>query len=153
ISQCHKWLRTHKGLNAKPLNLTIAKINGERAYCFTTEQVATMIQRCRAVPGLVWLANVIVGLATTGMRIAELSGLKWADINFETKKLTLTDETGHRERDGQKRRQLKSGRGRTLPLHPEFVAVLKSMPRTDGLVYHGPRGGRLKPDTVRNIFV
>ena len=33
------------------------------------------------------------------------------------------------------------------------MAVLKTIPRRDGYVFHGPRGGRLKPDTVRRILV
>ena len=30
---------------------------------------------------------------------------------------------------------------------------MRNLPRKDEWVFHGPRGGRLKPDTVRNIFV
>jgi integrase len=31
--------------------------------------------------------------------------------------------------------------------------VLESIPRTDQYVFHGPRGGRLKADTLRNCLV
>ena len=38
-------------------------------------------------------------------------------------------------------------------LGAELLAVLKGLPHRDGYIFHGPRGGRLKPDTVRRILV
>ena len=49
--------------------------------------------------------------------------------------------------------ELKSGRSRSFPIHPDLLKVLQGMPRVDAYVFHGPRGGRLKPDTVRRILV
>ena len=54
---------------------------------------------------------------------------------------------------GRKRRELKSGRSRSFPIHPDLLILLQGMPRIDAYVFHGPRGGRLKPDTVRRILV
>ena len=54
---------------------------------------------------------------------------------------------------GKKSRTTKSHHDRSLPIHDEFKNVLKRLTRaSDGRVFHGPKGGRLKPDTVRNIF-
>ena len=48
----------------------------------------------------------------------------------------------------------KERRGRTIPIHPSLRKILAVMPHhADGMLLHGPRGGRLKPDTVRNIFI
>ncbi|MCY2992372.1 MAG: tyrosine-type recombinase/integrase [Planctomycetota bacterium] len=112
-----------------------------------------MTEHCRATEGVGWLANVIIALACTGLRIAELASLRWTDLNLETSRLTLTDETGRPVVEGRKRRELKSGRSRTFPIHPHLLSVLQGMPRVDACVFHGPRGGRLKPDTVRRILV
>jgi integrase len=51
-------------------------------------------------------------------------------------------------------RTLKSGRGRKFPINDNLKPVLRRLPRrTDGFVFHGPRGGRLKPDVVRRVLI
>jgi integrase len=37
--------------------------------------------------------------------------------------------------------------------HPHLLPVLTLLPHVDPYVFYGPRGGRLKPDTVRNCLV
>ncbi len=114
-----------------------------------------MVQHCLNDETLVWLANVITGLATTGMRIGEFSELRWSDVDSQANTIQLTDErhSCRRKRIGS-RRTTKGKRGRALPLHTAFKQVLESLERhRDGKVLHGPRGGRLKPDTVRNILI
>ena len=113
-----------------------------------------MIEHCRGNPKLGWLANVITGLACTGMRISELASLRWADLDLKRGLIQLADETGLRGNDGHESRELKSGKSRTIQLHEQFRSVLGVMPRdADGYVFHGPRGGRLKPDTVRQVLI
>ena len=124
-------------------------------YCYTTEQVTAMITHCEEEPKLQWLAPVIVGLAHTGLRISELAGLRWSDLDEDMKFLHLPD----RSRQGTKQqranaRTTKGRRGRELPVHTRLKAALKNLPRyRDGRIFHGPRKGILKPDTVRNILV
>jgi integrase len=48
---------------------------------------------------------------------------------------------------------LKSGRSRSFPIHPDLLAVLRQLPKIDQYAFHGPRGGRLKADTVRRVLV
>ena len=154
LKQAVKWLIKQGHLQGmKPIELSIRKAEGDRAYCYRSEEVRAMIDHCRATEGLRWLANVIIALACTGLRIAELASLRWADLNLETARLTLTDETGRSPVEGRKRRELKSGRSRSFPIHPDLLSVLEEMPRIDAYVFHGPRGGRLKPDTVRRILI
>jgi integrase len=138
----------------KPLVLKVEKPDGTTTYCWTPEQVRAMLDHCRARPDLAWLQAVLVGLSCTGLRISELASLRWSDVDWDANVIRLTDEGGvtrHRRGPG---RQTKSGRGRSFPINPSLAAVLKAMKKsTDGLIYHGPLGGRLKPDTVRAIFV
>jgi integrase len=154
LKQAIKWLIKQGHLHGmKPIDLSIRKAEGDRAYCYRAEEVRAMIEHCHTTDALRWLANVIIALACTGLRIAELVSLRWTDLNLEHERLTLTDETGRSVAEGRKRRELKSGRSRSFPIHPDLFSVLKQMPRIDGYVFHGPRGGRLKPDTVRRILV
>ncbi len=86
------------------------------------------------------------------MRIEELVNLKWSDIKFDERTLTIADESGFAKQTAASR-STKSSRTRHLPIRQELLAVLRSIPRTDQYIFHGPRGGRLKADTVRNAFV
>jgi integrase len=105
---------------------------------------------------MAWLGDVILALATTGLRISELAGLRWSDIDLDGGMIRLIDETGSRRHRGKDAapRTLKSGRGRTHPIQDELLPVLRRMARhPDGSVFHGPRGGRLKPDRVRRVLI
>lgn len=67
--------------------------------------------------------------------------------------ITVKDET-HVVIKHRDRRTTKSGRSRSFPVHPDLKTVLQSLPRDkDGRVFHGPKGGKVKPDTIRNILI
>jgi integrase len=69
--------------------------------------------------------------------------------------VNLTDESTYgRRRVSRSVRQTKSGRSRSFPIHPDLRQILQGLPRAgDGLVFHGPRQGRLKPDLVRRTLI
>ena len=136
----------------EPIKLSLRKVESERAYCYRPEEVKAIITHCRENVKLHWLGDVTSALAGTGLRIDELVNLKWIDIYFSTTLITLADESGRNESDGP-RRSLKSGRSRSFPIHPDLVVVLKRLTKTDEYVFHGPRGGRLKADTVRRVLI
>src|SRR5262245_18706371 len=116
-----------------------------------------MIRLCRSQPALHWLAAVIIGLACTGMRIGELSSLRWSDVDFNSRTILLTDEraSSRRKKLGEVR-TTKGKRNRPVPICTELLKVfrtLKKQKHSDSRIFHGPRGGILKPDTVRNVFL
>ncbi|MFN0017386.1 MAG: tyrosine-type recombinase/integrase [Pirellulaceae bacterium] len=154
LIQVQKWLINEKHLvGAERLKIKIGKVEGQRAFCYTPIQVETMVAHCKSKQTLGWLANVLVVLSCTGLRIAELCSLRWSDIDQLNGRLNLTDESGRAREAGKKRRELKSGRSRQLPIHTELANVLAGLRHVDAYVLHGSRGGRLKPDTVRSILV
>lgn len=154
LKQAIKWMIEEGHLGGmKPIRLKVTKADSEPAYCYRAEEVGAMVKHCHAELALKWLGDVIIALACTGLRIAELACLRWSDINLESERISLTDETGRSTKSNRKRRELKSGRSRSFPIHTDLLAVFRSMSRRGGYVFYGPRGGRLKPDTVRRILV
>jgi integrase len=151
-----KWLVGQQQLPSTcQFSLGLPKIETSDTYCYRREEVAAMLEYCRANPNLVWLADIIVALTTTGVRIGELAALRWSDLDMEANVLKLTDErySRLRKRLGNAR-LIKGKRGRTIPMNPALREVLASMQHSpDGLIFHGPRGGKLKPDVVRTTLL
>lgn len=154
IKQIVKWLIRQGHLKGKtPIDLPIEKADGTLTYCWRAEEVETMVEWCAKHSELAWLAHVIIALACTGLRISELASLRWTDLDLENERVRLTDETAASRRKAADRRTTKSGRGRTFPIHSDLLVVLKALPKSGPFVFYGPRGGRLKPDTVRRILI
>jgi len=135
--------------------LPLKKPQGTNTYCWRPEEVRAILEHCRLTPGLQWLEWVFTALTYTGLRISELIGLRWSDIDFETEIIRLVDESTSRRRGAKREaRTLKGGYGRTFPINDALLPILKSIPRnSDGYVFHGSAGGRLKADKVRNALI
>jgi integrase len=135
-----------KLLSASQLfSLRLSKPQDSDRYCFKREEVRAMVAHCRQTPGLAWFADVIIGLATTGLRSESLNGLRWSEVDLPAGVIRIRDERFDRRKkslDGI--RTMKGKRHHTLPIHPSFRQVLERLPKAnDGLVFHGPRGGHL----------
>lgn len=151
IKQIAKWLIRHGHLAGKsPIDLPVAKADGTPTYCWQAEEVEPIVEWCTSRPELVWLGQVIIALACTGLRISELASLRWTDLDLQNEKVRLTAASRRKAAD---RRTTKSGRGRIFPIHRDSLDVLKTLTKTGPYVFHGPRGGRLKPDTIRRILI
>jgi integrase len=156
LKQVLKWLVDEGHLPPSGLvRLPLSKPQGTATYCWRHEEVRAMVRLCRESEDLGWLADVLTALACTGLRISELAALRRSDVDREKNLITLTDDsTRGRRKAGQQARQTKSGRSRSFPIHGDLLEVLDGLtPATDGLVFHGPRGGRLKPDTLRQVLI
>lgn len=79
--------------------------------------------------------------------------LRWSDVNLDEMMITLTDESNAANAGTRESRRLKSGRSRSFPTHSELASVLQLRARQGRYVFAGPRGGRLKPDTVRRLLI
>jgi integrase len=156
IKQMIKWLVSEKLVPASCLiTLSLPKPKGTTTYCYRPEEVQAMINQCFARTDLIWLGEVISALIHTGLRISELADLRWSDVDPDLKTIRLVDTRFQATKaERATARTTKSHRDRVLPIHAVLRPVLLSMKRhSDGRVFHGPLGGRLKPDTVRNVLV
>lgn len=154
LVQAQHWLVNAKQLlgNA-PIAVSDQAIENQRAYSFTGEQVAAMVDYCGANADLGWLAGVIIALACTGLSVGELARLRWTDVDLARGRLKLVDES-NRPRNVRGRRRLpKSTRSRSVPIPPDLATVLKPGSRSNEFVFRGPRGGRLSDNTVRLNFI
>jgi integrase len=135
--------------------LTLQRPQGTDTYCYTREQVTAMIEHCQTQPTLHWLANVIIALACTGLRISELASLRLSDIDFTSNTIRLSDERGSsRRRKLGSVRTTKGRRSRVLPINPRLRQVLMDLPQhVDGQLLHGPRGAKLKPSRVLKVLL
>ena len=135
--------------------LKLEKPDEVTRYAYTRDEVVAMLQHCRRGGGLGWLGDVITALATTGLRIGELAGFRWSDLDLESKYIRLPD-TSRRGKKTQRQtsRTTKGGYTRFLPIHRDSLGLLSTLKKhQDGKVFHGPLGGALKPDTVRNVLI
>jgi integrase len=156
LKSVNSWLIQNKTLPADAkLVYPLSKPQGTDTYCYTREEVAAMIKHCQATPKLSWLAVVIVALAHLGVRIGELAGLRWADVDLESNVVTVADERASRRKKlAGTARTTKGKRSRRIPLHPRLREVLVKLPRAaDGRVFHSERGGRLRPNNVLHVFI
>jgi integrase len=155
LKQAIKWLVQEGHLPTSSLiRMPLAKPTGTDTYCYRPEEVAAIVAYCRERPHLRWLANIVTALACTGLRISELAALRWTDLDEQLQMLRIADERYRRRRVGNEARRTKSGRSRSFPVHPDLKAVVARIVRSgDGVIFHGPLGGRLKADTVRRILV
>jgi integrase len=141
-----KWLVEENYLPAKcRFLLKLSKPDGTTTFCYTKEQVKSMITYCRAESALRWLGNVLAALAATGLRINELAKLRWTDVDFEAGTICITDERSRpRRRQSGLERRLKGKRGRALPLNLSLRKLLLQLPHhRDGIVFRGKNGGKV----------
>ena len=156
LKQIVKWM-IEEGHLAETcrIQLRLPRDKESTTYCWRVEEFHAIVEHCRSSPTLGWLGEICVTLGFTGMRISELAQLRSSDLNFEKRVITLVDESRRNmQPGGRAARTLKSKRGRSFPMNEKLIPVLKNVPKhCDGFVFHGPLGGQLKPDTVRNILV
>lgn len=156
IKQANKWMISEKLIpEACRIELPLSKAQGSDTYCYTDDQVRAIIDHCFENKQLIWLGRVVVALVYTGLRIGELAQLTTADVDLEVNILRVVDQshTKHRDKAGE-RKSTKTHRGRTLPVRKELRQVLNALiAESKPTLFRGSKGGKLKPDTVRNVLI
>ena len=136
------------------------KYTPERKEVWTPEQLATFLEGTKTH----WLSPLFVLLATTGCRLSELLGLKWADIEGDT--LTIRRSLHYvRGRFVQSPPKTRSGE-RVITLPEAGVAALRRQRAQQAewrlragshwqdldLVFTNQAGGYLRPSTVQRAM-
>jgi integrase len=156
ITSVVKWLVAKRLIpETCRFSLSLRKPQGSDTFCYTPEQVRAMVERCSQRPGLRWLGDIVLVLALTGLRISELLGLRRCDIDLSAGTLHVPDErsSAARRKLGEVR-TTKGRRGRRVPIHRDLHDVLERLVnQCDGRLFRGPRGGKLKADTVRQVLI
>jgi integrase len=81
--------------------------------------------------------------AYSGMRVGEVCGLEWGDVDFERMRIMVRRRVYRGEVDLPK-----SGRIREIRLFPEARDALLTVPRKGDRVFRGKRGGNLTASTI-----
>ncbi len=156
LKSVNGWLIANKMLPADAkIVYTLSKPQGTDTYCYSREEVGAMITHCQATPKLDWLATVIIALAHLGVRIGELAGLRWSDVDLDNGVVTVADERASRRKNlAGTARTTKGKRSRTIPIHSVLRELLTALPRAaDGRIFHSERGSRLRPNNVLHVFI
>ena len=99
------------------------------------------IQKLLAVLREPYRTMALVGILT-GLRVGEILGLRWADVDFASAELRVNQRCYRGDMDSPKTRCSQ----RTLPLSPECLQPLKRLKagsgakQKDGLVFHTSKG-------------
>ena len=136
------------------VKLPLQKVRGTSTHCWTRAEVDAMIDHCRQNPAMEWLGDLIIGLSHSGVRISELAALRVDDVDLVHNIIRVVNDAPSCGKAPKQRRRTKNRRDRAIPIHPNLRPVLARLTARDNdTLFRGPRGGRLKPDTVRVILI
>jgi integrase len=93
--------------------------------CLQREQLRAWFDSVRRVSNPV-IAAYLQGLLITGARREELAQLRWADVDFQWRSLTIRDKV-----EGT----------RTIPLTPYLASLLSTLPHRNEWVFSSPTAG------------
>ena len=155
IKQVHNWLVEEKLLpETLRLRYAIRASTESEAYCWTTDEFQAILRRCQSLPKFHWLGDICFALGTTGMRIDELVHLRWTDVDLGRNCIRLVDESHTTRIPKTKRRTLKTGRGREIPIQHDLRKLLERLAcHPDGFVFRTADGRRINQQMVRDAFV
>lgn len=113
---------------------TILPKKQAKTDCLMKEQLAGWFAAVRQIQNPV-IAAYLQCLLLTGARREELAGLRWQDVNFRWKSLTIHDKV-----EGE----------RTIPLTPFVESLLQFLPRRNEWVFSSPTAatGRLQEPRI-----
>lgn len=121
-----------------PQPKAIAKVEHHPALPFA--QIGAFMARLREQDGMG--ARALEFTILTAARSGEVRGATWAEIDLEEAVWTVPGE------------RMKVGKEHRVPLPPAAVALLKRLPRTEGVdyVFPAPRGGQLSDMTLTAVL-
>lgn len=89
------------------------------------------------------LHDIILLAAMTGLRRGELLALSWEDVDLKQGTLLVHSTIGH---------TTKGGKIRLIPMNTTLKELFEKMPKTEGVIFTGERGGWKKGDFIARRF-
>ena len=104
--------------------ITLPKIAEETTEIFNDQELSALLEALEAEP---LQFRLLVHLAlSTACRRGELVGLKWSDINYDTRILTVSRSNYKLKNDSEiKSKTTKTGKSRKIMLPPYCIAMLR----------------------------
>lgn len=104
--------------------------------CLQREQLPMWFEQVKRIHNPV-IAHYLQVLLLTGARREELAGVKWVDVDFQWKAMTIRDKV-----EGE----------RTIPLTPYAASLLAALPRRNEWVFSSPTAasGRLQEPSIQH---
>jgi len=106
------------------------------------EFLCSLIQEVEGERGR-WLINVISANVYLGLRLGELSNLRWEDVDLSRRRLTVRNSDDF---------TTKSGKERTLPLCRPVYEILVQLSPREGPVFRSIRGTQVNKQYVSERF-
>lgn len=138
LRACLNWCSDHPGykhfvnIDACSSRVKRASIPNKKAKddCLQREQLPGWFTAVRQIQNSV-IAAYLQALLITGARREEVAGLRWADVDFKWKSMTIKDKV-----EGQ----------RVIPLTPYVASLLAPLPRRNEFVFSSTsaKSGRLQ---------
>jgi len=85
----------------------------------------------------------VIFAVSTGLRIGEVTNLRWTDVDHERRQIHLTNRDGF---------TTKNRRSRVVPMNKTAMDVLARLPRRGDYVFLGERGGKLNSGWLSRQF-
>lgn len=82
-------------------------------------------------------------LIHTGMRKGELINLEWKDVDLYRRMITIQRKSFWVPKSGE----------REIPMSRKVEEVIKKLPRKSNLVFPGPKGGPIGPNSIRKQLI
>jgi len=105
---------------ARSVKDAVPKANVKDGDCLQREQLSAWFDGVRKIGNPV-ISAYLQGLLITGARREELAALKWADVDFQWRSLSLADKM--------------EDAGRIIPLTPYLASLLSALPRRNEWVF------------------
>lgn len=118
----YKGLIPADAFNTREVKNTLPQQNAKKGDSLQREQLQSWFEQVRRISNPV-ISAYLQGLLLTGARRRELSALKWTDVDFAWRNLTIRDKVAGT---------------RVIPLPPYLAHLLQALPRRNEWVFSSP---------------
>ena len=135
-SKLYKGLIPEGAHQNKEVRAAVPKV-GTKDDCLQREMLPTWFAAANALPNIV-IGTYLQIMVLTGARREEMLELKWSDIDFKWKSITLSNKADKVDFDAEH----KDEATRDIPLTPYIAFLLNQLPRRNQWVFSSPTSSK-----------